>query len=227
MTTLRSQLSDFVRKIGFSTWGVADIGGLHPLACDFPKALSVTLSYKIPFEKYDEPSYYALTVQVRSEFERRFAALVDYMLQNNIRHRVPGSAAPGTNDAIPVFPHKLAAVRAGLGWIGKSTLLVTPEYGPRVRLGTVLLADDLEADVPVTTSSCGECTRCRAACPNEAVYDSLWQPEVSAVPQFSAVNCGRRKAYVEQIGRSHSCGHCLLVCPVGADGIELRTSGTV
>jgi epoxyqueuosine reductase len=215
MSTLRILLSEAIANSGFSTWGVADISGLHPFADEFPKALSVALSYDIPFNTYDEPSYHALTVQVRQEFDLRFAALVDFLLLNNVRHFVPVVAPTDDGKDLPVFPHKVTATRAGLGWIGKSTLLVTPEYGPRVRLGTILLADDLEADLPVTASSCGSCDRCAEACPNDAIHNVLWQPDTGTVPLFSMSNCGKRKAFVDTIGRSHSCGLCLLACPVG------------
>jgi len=56
-----------------------------------------------------------------------------------------------------VFQHKTAATRAGLGWIGKNGLLITPEFGPRVRLGTVLTDMELPYGKPVEESRCGEC----------------------------------------------------------------------
>lgn len=216
MFTLRNLLLEVAASSGFSKSGIADINGLHPLAAEFPKALSVALSYKIPFNNYDESSYHDLTVEVRHEFDRKFATLEKLLHLNNVRYSVPGAATQDSGNDVPLFPHKVTATRAGLGWIGKSTLLVTTEFGPRVRLGTILLADDLEADFPVTASNCGECNRCSVACPNDAIHDILWQPDTGTVPLFSRSNCGKRKSYVEKIGRSHSCGLCLLACPVGA-----------
>ena len=58
---------------------------------------------------------------------------------------VPSSQTVDRARLTGVFSHKLAAHLAGLGWIGKSALLITPEHGPRVRWGTVLTDAPLEA----------------------------------------------------------------------------------
>lgn len=213
--TLRTLLSEVAASSGFSKWGIADIRGLHPLAAEFPKAFSVALAYEIPFKNYDETSYHDLTIRVRNEFDHKFAAVEELLRRHNVGYSLPNTALQGDGNDVPVFPHKVTATRAGLGWIGKSTLLITPEFGPRVRLGTILLADDPAADTPVTASNCGECDRCTVACPNAAIHNISWQPHSATVPLFSKSNCGKRKSYVEKIGRSHSCGLCLLACPVG------------
>jgi len=218
MSTLRSQLAQVITEVGFSKWGVADISGLHPLSDGYPTAVSIGLSYEIPFESYHEPSYLGLTVRVREAFDGKFARVLDFLKQTGIRHVVPGVAPHDPANGVPVYPHKLSAARAGLGWIGKSTLLVTPEFGPRLRLATILLADQLEADLPVTESRCGACDKCSVACPNEAIYDVLWQPNAGSKQPFSAANCGKREEYIATLGRKHACGHCLLVCPVGGLG---------
>jgi epoxyqueuosine reductase len=222
MSIERSQLSPLIAEAGFSTWGVADITGLHPLAQENPSVLSVGMSYVIPFARYDEASYYALTVQVRTEFDRRFSRLQDFLTEAGLRHLVPGSTPHDPTAAVPVFPHKLAAARAGLGWIGKSTLLVTPEFGPRVRLGSILFAEEIEADPPVTESRCGSCDHCYRACPNDAISNELWSAESARTPHLSAAQCGKRESFVATLGRKHACGHCLLVCPVGNSGICRR-----
>ena len=67
------------------------------------------------------------------------------------------------------LPHKAVATRAGLGWIGKSALLITPEYGPAVRLGTVLTDADFQTGEPVDGSNCRKCRECVDACPAEAI----------------------------------------------------------
>lgn len=63
------------------------------------------------------------------------------------------------------------AVRAGLGWIGKHTNLITPEYGSWVFIGELLLNIDLEYETELVADHCGSCTLCIDACPTEAITE--------------------------------------------------------
>ncbi len=69
---------------------------------------------------------------------------------------------------------KDAAVLAGVGCIGRNNLLVTPEFGPRVRLRGVLVDAELLPDSPVAFDPCADCADyCRAACPRQALDDAV------------------------------------------------------
>jgi len=118
-------------------------------------------------------------------------------------------------DALKEFPHKTAATCAGLGWVGKSGLLVTPQYGPRVKLGTVLTDAPFPTAEPIMESSCGDCSLCVQACPYGAIRNINWKRGIDRDSLFDAYLCNsKRLSFVTEIGRKHSCGFCLQACRI-------------
>ena len=74
-------------------------------------------------------------------------------------------------DSAPLAEKSLA-VRAGLGWIGRNSLLVNPDLGSMLHLGELVISEDVDAySMPMTAVGCGECRRCIAACPNGAISE--------------------------------------------------------
>lgn len=73
-----------------------------------------------------------------------------------------------------ILPLKLAAIRAGLGWQGKNSLLVTRQYGTFIALGGIITDADLEHNTEQEPNRCKGCTKCQQACPMGA----LEQPHV-------------------------------------------------
>ncbi len=72
-------------------------------------------------------------------------------------------------DTQPILERELAR-RAGLGWIGKNTMLINPQYGSHLLLGVLLLDQQLPCDQPVK-QQCGRCERCLQTCPNHALVE--------------------------------------------------------
>lgn len=117
------------------------------------------------------------------------------------------------------FSHKMAATRAGLGWIGKTALLVSKAFGPRLRLATVLIDRTPENPGPAINSSrCGECSLCVKLCPAKAANGLLWEVGLEREVFFNPFRCREMCLELSQkrIGRKVSiCGICISVCPVG------------
>ncbi|MDH4211446.1 MAG: epoxyqueuosine reductase [candidate division WOR-3 bacterium] len=116
------------------------------------------------------------------------------------------------------FSHKMVATRAGLGWIGKSGLLITYDYGPRVRLVSVLL--DYPVDCcrePVLKSECQDCDLCVQNCPANALSGKEWDITTRREEFFDAFACREKcRELGDYIGKGiRLCGICVSVCPVG------------
>ncbi|MCK9480587.1 MAG: tRNA epoxyqueuosine(34) reductase QueG [Bacteroidia bacterium] len=71
-------------------------------------------------------------------------------------------------DSAPILESSWAG-RAGLGWVGKNTILINKQHGSFFLLAEIICDLDLEYDIPYTKDYCGTCTACIDACPTEAI----------------------------------------------------------
>lgn len=127
-----------------------------------------------------------------------------------------------------VLPFKTLATRSGLGWIGKSSTLITKEFGSAVRLNGLITDMPFKTAVPINTSYCGDCMECVNNCPANAIKGNNWNLKTDRNDLIDPFCC---KKFVikrgEQIGVTvGSCGICISVCPwtkqyMKRQGIEL------
>ena len=129
---------------------------------------------------------------------------------------VPASQTEDSDSISGLISHKLAAVHSGAGYIGKSALFISNEFGPAVRLATVLTDVPLaEPVIKYSISLCGDCTLCRDACPAGAILGNNYSEGMERSAIFDAKKCSdyMKKAY-QHIGRGAVCGICIGVCPM-------------
>lgn len=101
---------------------------------------------------------------------------------------------------------KHMAVRVGLGVFGQNSLLITPQYGPRVRLTVVVTNAAITPDTPLTTDFCTDCKNpCTSLCP----ADALKKPSYSSAYNVDKFACA------QYLSTRPTCSICLKVCPIG------------
>ena len=117
-------------------------------------------------------------------------------------------------DTSPVM-EKAWAQKAGLGWIGKHTNLITNDYGSWIFLGEILLNIELEYDLPFTEDLCGSCTACLDACPTSAFPEPYVLDASKCISYLTIEHRGNLPAEMESklSGWINGCDICQEVCP--------------
>ncbi len=224
-------LKRLVMEEGADFFGVADLtlardaiieqGG--NIVADYPRAVSIGIRLLDPIvdtlptkerpaiQSYKHHCYDVVNIQLD---------LLTLKVSGEIRRAgyraFPMSASARVSDEkiCAIFSHKMAAHLAGLGWIGKSCLLVTPEAGPRVRWTTILTDAPLKTGKPMDTR-CGDCRECVDICPVKAFTGRNF---IETEPREARYDARRCEKYMK--GREAStgffvCGMCLYICPHG------------
>lgn len=147
--------------------------------------------------------------------KRRLHALCD-----RLREAMPGEEFRAVVDTAPVLERELAA-RAGIGWVGKHTLVIRPGQGSYLLLGCVLTTATLKLAAEPVADHCGTCTRCIDACPTRAITPY----SVDASRCISYLTIERRlpidPALYAPIGDwLYGCDVCQEVCPHNSASTE-------
>jgi len=228
---LRDELDQLARELNLDLFGVADLSSAHDFVlaqggdqiAQFPRAISIGIrlldAVVDELYRHEEPttiySYRALYNSVNSSLDRATLLIAKKTEDAGFKaYPIPASQTVNSRKLEGAFSHKLAAHMAGLGWIGRSCLLITPSHGPRVRLATVLTDAPLEPGTQLP-DKCGGCARCVELCPARAFTGVQFNPCEPRDVRFGAHHC---KDYTDI--RQHKlgeglCGLCVYVCPYG------------
>jgi epoxyqueuosine reductase QueG len=217
-----NELTDIVLSGGAALVKAADISSLAPeLRMNMPigVSLAVPVTPDIVRGISNGP-----TVEYFAEY-KRLNALLGSLLESAaacIRKygftAIPIVPANANFDAATLstrLPHKTVATRAGMGWIGKTPLLITESFGSAIRLGTLLTDAPFATGTPIDASRCGNCHACVDRCPAHAITGESWHVAMERRQLLNAGEC-RKTAYAlsTQIGVNETlCGICMAVCP--------------
>jgi epoxyqueuosine reductase len=203
-------------------WGVApNEPQLNPRAPALPTAISILMQIDPVVVR---GLRHRLTDEYRKEYHRLNRALDEAteLLASVLEehgHEASRIAAttstepPSPNGKVQAFPHKTAATQAGLGWIGKTALFVSADFGPAVRLATVFTDLRLPVGEPVTRSRCGACRECVDACPAGCGRDVEWLAGRPLPELLDVAGCRRQMEQPAHPGEQ-LCGVCLAACPL-------------
>ena len=137
-------------------------------------------------------------------------------LEQSIRNLAPGVITRSYTDTGPIM-EKAWAERAGLGWIGKHSNLVSTEYGSWLLLGEILTTVELDPDEPAT-DLCGSCTLCIQACPTHAIVEPYVVDATRCISYLTIELRGEASPISPELQRGmgnkiFGCDDCLDVCP--------------
>ncbi len=211
-------LGRFAAEHNVTTSGVADLGSLRDR---FPDAMrsapaeftrGVVLGVRLPDAVVDgvEDGPTPLYVHVyrhanylldRAAFDLALA------LQAAGWRALPVPASQIVDESGPrgLVSHRLLGQAAGLGWIGRSRLLVSPDFGARMRYASVLTDAPYPPGEPVE-DGCGDCRRCIELCPADAVKESSREFDIE-VCREKLVEFGKRPSATAAL-----CGICVKAC---------------
>jgi epoxyqueuosine reductase QueG len=205
---------------------VVGVGSLRDVPLDareeLPRAVSIGVAYEPDIVRGitngPTTAYYAAYKDINRRLDVLSEIAADLLTAKGFRAVRLISTDAGIDAATlsTKLPHKTGATRAGLGWIGKCALLVTPQYGSALRLTTVLTDAPLPEGVPEDVSRCGACRACVDACPGGAPSGAEWRVGMPRESFFDAHLCRKtaRATAMACAGIADSvCGICIAACP--------------
>lgn len=226
--SLRDRLKEISEKNGATLFGVANLLPYREYIKEvygesllhLPRAVSIGIQYPkdVVNQLLDGPThtylYYYKILNTKLD-DIALQVAIELEKEGHRSFPIPASQRVTDDRLAGIFSHRMAASLSGLGWIGKNSSLITREYGPRLRLVTILTDAPLEVDEPFEGDLCGDCNKCVAACPSGAVVGNPWRAEDPLEKRFIGELCDVHLSRVRNTFGKRICGKCLASCPYG------------
>ncbi len=184
--------------------------------------ISVLLNY-YPEETQEDPtapviSKYAYGKDYHDVIRKKLSHLLEF-----INTSIAAVKGRGFTDSAPVLDRAWAA-RAGLGWIGKNSMLISPSKGSYFFIGALIVDMELKSDRPIP-DFCGDCTRCIHACPTEAIIEPRIIDSGKCISYHTIENRGEIDPALKDKfhNRVFGCDICQDVCPWNRKSVPHNT----
>ena len=233
MMKLSEEIENIIKTDNFNFYGIGDLTNYserlmdygYPITKDYVRSISIGLSLSNPIvDKMTlDPQFPAV------ELYRHFCYDVVNQRIDNILLKIAEVLSGQGYESLPIpatgatdgsrlygsFSHKAAAYISGLGWIGKSCLLINESVGPRARWGTVLTNAPLSTTGKPLDENCGDCDICVKKCPAGAFTGYKFSMQDKREIRYDVFKCDKYLSHREKSTGHRVCGICIQVCPYG------------
>ena len=210
------KLKKYLLGLGASKVGYANVNGIASEFIDLPNGISLVLILpKKAMEYVDNEDY----KEYWKCFHDKVGELSEIALKGEEYIKSHGHEAFALTmtrnecdmeKLLSILPYKTIATKSGLGWIGRSALFVTPEYGSAVVLGAILTDMPLEFGEAITDSQCEECENCQKACPVNAINPEKWNDRLNREDIIDIDACF--EYIMDQYKAGLGCTKCMSEC---------------
>ncbi len=205
----RSELEAFMRSVGVDTFGYTSVP--RNLVFEGKAVLhsnAIVLTMEMDRKRMDTSPSPDSAVMVMETYDR--LGIMANRIARYLREHGYSAQAGHPLDGLTLYPPLAQA--AGLGWLGMHGLLITPEFGPRVRVAAVFTSIE---DLPDTATDehawiddfCRECVKCVRQCPPDAIRTEPIRFESGRVSCVDPERC------LPYFVRNNGCSICIAVCP--------------
>ncbi len=232
---LTIEIKSFLLKNGANIVGFADLKSLKSdirQNYDYGIVIGVNYSKEAIFHTKNEDieKYYFEFNQINEKLDKLAKSTQNWLVNKGysalaiLRPMVENEENYSSPTFSSSLPYKTIATLSGMGWIGKSGLLVTEEFGSALRIIVVLTNAKLKSGKPIETSLCPyTCNLCKNSCPGNAISGRLWIKKMDREDLYDSISCFNhaRKTAKDKLGIEETiCGLCISNCPFTQRGLK-------